>query len=87
MLNRISLQIKEKGFEIFFSEELKDKLSKEGYNPTFGARPLRRCIQKLVEDPLSEEILKGKFAEGDIIYVELDENGNILFTKKEPVLV
>jgi ATP-dependent Clp protease ATP-binding subunit ClpC len=87
MLNRISLQIKEKGFEIFFSEELKDKLSKEGYNLTFGARPLRRCIQKLVEDPLSEEILKGKFAEGDIIYVELDENGNILFTKKEPVLV
>lgn len=87
MLKRIISQMEEKGFEIVFSEEVKNKLSKEGYNPTMGARPLRRCIQKLIEDPLSEEIIKGKFKEGETIYVKLDEEENIVFLKGEPVLV
>jgi ATP-dependent Clp protease ATP-binding subunit ClpC len=46
-----------------------------------GARPLRRAVQKFIEDPLSEEILFGRFEAGDTVRVELDENGQVLFRK------
>ena len=50
-----------------------EHLSNEGHDPTYGARPLRRAIQKLIEDPLSEKILEGKFIIGDSINVGLKD--------------
>lgn len=73
-------------FEIKFevTDSAKNFLSDEGYDPTYGARPLRRTIQKKVEDVLSEKILKGEFSQGDEILIELDEEGKeLIFRRKE----
>ncbi len=61
-------------------------LAKEGYDPAFGARPLRRAIQKNVESPLSVELLSGKFKDGATVMVDVDEEKNkIVFATSEPV--
>jgi len=73
--------LEEKGIDIEVTEEAKDLIAQEGYDPDFGARPLRRAIQRLVENSLSEEILQGKFGEGDSIVIGI-KNGNITFSKK-----
>jgi ATP-dependent Clp protease ATP-binding subunit ClpC len=57
---------------------VKDLLAKEGYDEAFGARPLRRAILRLVEDRLSEELLKATFQPGSEILLELDETGNAI---------
>jgi len=61
-------------------------LAKAGYDPAFGARPLRRAIQKNVESPLSVELLSGKYKEGGTILVDVDEeNSKIIFHASEPL--
>ena len=59
--------------------EAKDYLAKEGYDKIYGARPLRRVIQRLIEDPLSETLLTTKFSAGDSVLVEMAE-GQIKLT-------
>lgn len=81
MLNKVYHQIKGQGMNMEVTEEVKDILAKEGYDPTLGARPLRRTIQRLIENPLSELLLRGDFKEGDTILVTV-ENGQITFKKK-----
>lgn len=85
MLNRVKKQVKNQGMELEISEDVKELLSKEGYDPALGARPLRRCIQRRIEDPLSELVLRGEFAAGDTIEAELDDDGGIRFAKKVPL--
>lgn len=68
------------GLKIRLSAAAKDVLAKEGYDPTLGARPLRRALQRLVEDPLSETILKGKPKAGESITVDAAD-GKIVFVK------
>ena len=59
-------------------------LADKGYNPDYGARPLRRVVQEHVEDALSEGLLAGRFQEGDVIEVDFDkEKGELTFTVKE----
>ena len=60
------------------SDEAKEYLATEGYNKEFGARPLRRSIQRLLEDPLSEELLKGKYKAGSTIIASLNEESGTL---------
>lgn len=74
MLKTIGKRIAEFGLHLEFTQEAKELLVKEGYDPAFGARPLRRVIQRMVEDELSEEMLAGKFKSGDEILVEAGEN-------------
>jgi len=74
MLKNISKRIAEFGLHLEFTQEAKEFLVKEGYDPVFGARPLRRVIQRMVEDELSEEMLAGKFKSGDHILVDVGEN-------------
>ncbi len=81
MLNKVYRQIRAQGMNMDVTEEVKDILAKEGYDPTFGARPLRRTIQRLIENPLSELLLRGDFKEGDTILVTV-EDGEIRFKKK-----
>ena len=75
-----------KEFEVHF--ELTDKakafIAKEGYDPAFGARPLRRAIQKHIEDRLSEELLKGNVAKGDSLVID-EANGELVVNKSEGV--
>ena len=61
MLDRVHSQLKNSDLEIVLSDEAKEFLATEGYDKEFGARPLRRSIQRLLEDPLSEELLQGKY--------------------------
>jgi ATP-dependent Clp protease ATP-binding subunit ClpC len=68
------------GLKIKLSAAAKDILAKEGYDPTLGARPLRRALQRMVEDPLSETILKGKPKAGESITVDAAD-GKIVFIK------
>ncbi|MBS4008971.1 MAG: ATP-dependent Clp protease ATP-binding subunit [Clostridium sp.] len=67
------------------SEAAKALLAKEGYDPTFGARPLRRVLQKRIEDEVSEKILRGEYTQNDIILVDAAD-GRLVFSKDEPAV-
>ena len=67
------------GITFEFTDSAKEFLSDKGYDPLFGARPLRRAVQKYIEDPISEEILKGKFKEGSQIKVKHKEGADELY--------
>lgn len=74
--------LQEREMNVEISEEARNLIAQEGYDPDFGARPLRRAIQKLIDNSLSEEILKGRFKEGENIVIGI-KNGNIVFNKKK----
>jgi len=73
MLREVSGRMKEHDVRVELTGELKDLLAREGFDENYGARPLRRAIQRLVEDRLSEEMLKGAFKPGDTIVLDVDE--------------
>lgn len=64
------------GYKIELTENAKEVIAERGYDENFGARPLKRAIQKYLEDPIAEEILKGELAEGDIMEVDFDKEAN-----------
>ncbi len=78
MMVRVREQLKAKDVEISLTEAVKDLLAEKGYDPSLGARPLRRTIQRLVEDPLSEKLLWKEFSAGVTIVVDVRE-GEIVF--------
>ncbi len=80
-LERLKKRLAERHFEIKISESAMEWLAEAGYDPSFGARPLKRAIQRHVEDPLALRILEGAFVEGDSILVDIDENGHVNFSK------
>lgn len=80
MMKDLVNRVEDQGMALTIEDEVKDSLSKEGYSPTYGARPLRRVIQKRIEDEISEQMLMGKFAEGDHIVATLVD-GKIVFEK------
>ena len=82
-IDRVNQQATRNRLQIVVAQEVKEMLAREGYAPDMGARPLRRAVQKFIEDPLSEEMLLGRFEPGDVVRVELDKNGQILFRKGE----
>ena len=76
----------EYNIKVELTEAARKWLAKEGYDAAFGARPLRRAIQKYVESPLSVELLGGKYKDGAIVLVDVDEKNNrISFQKAEPL--
>ena len=85
MLKRVQVQLSEQQITLKLTAEAKDYLAEKGWDPVFGARPLRRTIQTLVEDPLAEGLLAGRFKPGQTILVRLD-NGELQFVVKEAVL-
>jgi ATP-dependent Clp protease ATP-binding subunit ClpC len=78
-LRRVNEQAKAMQITIDLSDAVKDKLVNEGYDPNLGARPLRRAVQRFIEDPLSEEMLLGRFHAGDAVIADLDETGTVIF--------
>jgi ATP-dependent Clp protease ATP-binding subunit ClpC len=85
MLDRVSKQVAQKGMDFEVTETAKAYLAREGFDPQYGARPLRRAVQRLVEDPLAEEILLGKFQANDTIVVDTDEESGLTFRKGAPL--
>ena len=69
------------GMSLELTDAAKDLIAKEGTDPIYGARPLRRAIQTLVEDPLAEQLLEGTWGPGDIVLVDVGEDGKLTFTK------
>ena len=65
------------GITLDVTERFKDRLVDEGFNPSYGARPLRRAITRLVEDAMAEKMLAGDIKEGDSIIMDVDANGDI----------
>ncbi len=80
-LRYLAERLKENHFELDVTDKAKEWLAEVGYDPNYGARPLKRAIQRYVEDPLALQILEGVFREGDKIVVDLDENNHIIFLK------
>jgi len=78
MMKRVVEQLKSKDIAMELTEAAKDLLAEKGYDPALGARPLRRTIQRLVEDPLSEKLLWKEFTAGQLVVVDA-ENGEIAF--------
>lgn len=77
MIKDLGKRIVDRSMELELSNEVKDKLVEEGYSQSYGARPMRRTLQKLIEDALAEEILTGKFKEGDKIKAILKHKDEI----------
>jgi ATP-dependent Clp protease ATP-binding subunit ClpC len=75
MMKDVQKRLADRKITVEITDEAKDRLAKEGFDPTFGARPLRRTIQRQVENPLSTKILQGEFKEGDRILVGVGSDG------------
>jgi ATP-dependent Clp protease ATP-binding subunit ClpC len=75
-LSKVRERLSERGLKLLLTDEAKKYLIKKGSNTDFGARPLRRAIENYVEDPLSEELLKGEFQGKDTILVEVKKVGD-----------
>ena len=73
MLNEVRKPMLEKGLSLEVSTEAKEWLAEKGYDPKFGARPLRRVIQQEIEDRLSEEVLAGKYEPGQTVMVDIKD--------------
>ena len=72
-MTKLTARIKDLGYVLNLSEKAKDFIAEKGFDKQFGARPLKRAIQKYVEDTLAEEIITSKIHEGDIIFMDLDD--------------
>ena len=83
-MEQVRKRMAERKIEIELTDAAKEYLVNEGYDATYGARPLKRTIQRLILDPLALQVLEGKFADGDTVVVDLDAaRGKIVFYKEE----
>ena len=76
MLKQVLDQLKSQGMTLEITTAAKEHLIKLGYDAAYGARPLRRTIQNLIEDPLAEHLLLGRYNQGDTIEIDLDPDAN-----------
>lgn len=79
----IGKRLAERKLTLELTEEAKDYIAKSGYSPVYGARPLKRALQKLLLDALALKLLDGTFKEGDAIMADVNDNHEIVFKKKE----
>lgn len=80
-LSRLRKRLQERDMDIVLSDEAMTQLVAVGYDPVYGARPLKRAIQQAIENPLSVKLLSGEFVAGDTIKVDVDGQGNFTFDK------
>ena len=78
MLKEVFSRLNEKGIKLDVTDAFKERLVEEGYNPAYGARPLRRAVMRLLEDSLAEEVLSGRIKDGDKALVDIDENKKVI---------
>jgi ATP-dependent Clp protease ATP-binding subunit ClpC len=81
-LKRVNQQAASMGIKIDLSDAVKNMLVDQGYDANLGARPLRRAVQRFIEDPLSEELLLGRFHTGDEVLADVDEDGKTVVFKR-----
>ncbi|MEC4811720.1 MAG: ATP-dependent Clp protease ATP-binding subunit [Scytonema sp. PMC 1069.18] len=83
MLREVASRLTEKGIILEVTESFKERVVQEGYDPSYGARPLRRAIMRLLEDSLAEAMLAGEVTEGDTAIVDVDDDGQVRIRKAE----
>ena len=77
MLQEVFVRLQDKGIKLNVTDAFKERLVEEGYNPSYGARPLRRAVMRLLEDGLAEEVLSGRIKDGDNALVDIDDNKKV----------
>ncbi len=77
MLQEVFARLRDKGIKLDVTDSFKERLVEEGYNPSYGARPLRRAVMRLLEDSLAEEVLSGRIKDGDKALVDIDDNKKV----------
>ncbi len=77
MLQEVFVRLEDKGIKLNVTDAFKERLVEEGYNPSYGARPLRRAVMRLLEDSLAEEVLSGRIKDGDNALVDIDDNKKV----------
>ena len=82
MLQEVFGRMQEKGITLSVTESFKERLVEEGYNPSYGARPLRRAVMRLLEDSLAEEFLSGRISDGDSALVDVNEEKQVVIRKQ-----
>jgi ATP-dependent Clp protease ATP-binding subunit ClpC len=82
LVDQVKARVKDQDMVLNLTDAAKKRVIKEGFDPVFGARPLKRAIQRLIEDKVSEEILKGNFTTGDTVAVDVDGD-NVIVRKEE----
>ncbi|HRE30417.1 MAG TPA: AAA family ATPase, partial [Candidatus Berkiella sp.] len=80
-MSYLQKRLQEQGLQLEISQEALDKIAQAGFDPVYGARPLTRALRQLLENPLSEALLKGEFVSGDTINIVIDKD-ELAFTKK-----
>jgi ATP-dependent Clp protease ATP-binding subunit ClpB len=88
-LERLRVRLADRGIEVQLSEEAKHVLAEAGWDPNYGARPLKRAIQRMVENPLALRLLEGDFGEGDTVRVDA-RDGQLVFERapaREPAVI
>jgi len=83
LLDRVRRLAAAQDITLEISEDVKRRIAQEGSDSTFGARPLRRAIQRLVETPISREIISGKFGPGGTVRLDIDPDGELTFDLEE----
>ncbi|GAX42354.1 ATPase [Tolypothrix sp. NIES-4075] len=83
MLKEVAGRLTEKGITLEVTERFKERVVQEGYDPSYGARPLRRAIMRLLEDSLAEAMLSGQVVDGDSAIVDVDDDGQVVVRKTE----
>ncbi|GAB6934844.1 ATP-dependent protease ATP-binding subunit ClpC [Calditerricola yamamurae] len=85
MAEQLRKRLLEQGIDFVLTDKAKQKIAKEGFDPQYGARPLRRAIQRYIEDRLSEELLQGNIQRGDKVEIDVDDQDAFVVRKVEPV--
>jgi ATP-dependent Clp protease ATP-binding subunit ClpC len=83
----IAGRLGEHGITIELTDSARTWLAEQGFDPAFGARPLRRTLQKQVESPLSMELLQGKYKDSDVVIIDYNEDNGLVFIKKDELVV
>ena len=81
-LRNLRRRLAERKMDLQLTDRAKEILAKEGFDPVYGARPLKRAIQRLIQDPLALKVLEGEFSEGDTIEIDVGPGGQLTFSKK-----
>jgi ATP-dependent Clp protease ATP-binding subunit ClpB len=85
-LRNVGKMLKDRKMALEVTEAAKDRLISEGYDPQYGARPMKRAIQRMIQDPLALKLINGEFVEGDTVLVDAGPNeGELVFSKHMPV--
>jgi len=87
MLREVSTRLAEQGITLEVTEKFKNRVVEEGYNPSYGARPLRRAVMRLLEDSLAEAMLSGQVKAGDTAIVDVDDDAQVRVVKSEKRLL